>query len=96
MKKLLIKLARLPFVTWLARSLLGNITGSVLAWVIIYYPIMAALIYSEGDLTFSWALYMLGLSVLGGAIVGIVGWFGATRPFIKWVERKRKVSDDKP
>lgn len=66
---------------------------SMLFWVGIFYPLMAALFYSEGDLTVSGAFYLLGLCILGGIIFGLISWFSILRPFIKRVEKKRKTTD---
>jgi predicted membrane protein len=81
------KLSALPSVAWLTRSLPGNVIVFVVAMVVIFYSLMAALIYSEGDLSLWWALYMLGLCIVGGVIVGILFWFAGTRPFLMHIER---------
>ena len=61
-----------------------------LGFMIIFYPYMAALLYSEGSLSVSKALNLLWMSMVGGIIVGIICWLFGTRPFFKRIERKRK------
>lgn len=71
------------FIAWVRNSLLGHIAlVEIIGWIPVS-AIFLTMFYLDGDLTFSWALYVVFLAALCIAVVGILVWFIFTSPSIK-------------
>ena len=67
---------------WLCRTLLGNILLFVILDLVFIYPYMTGVLYSEGNLTFSWAIYCFFMSLIIMSGMGAILWFLVTKSLL--------------
>ena len=71
------------FLKWCATSLIGNTVLFGITWLLIVGSVCIAMIYSEGSLTFTWALYIILINLITGPLVGAIAWWTITQPMLK-------------
>lgn len=68
---------------WAGSSLIGHIVLYGIVGSIVMSSVLIGLNYSEGTLTFNWALFIVFISTLGGITIGALGWWFITEPMLR-------------
>ncbi|WP_445145041.1 hypothetical protein [Dyella sp. Tek66A03] len=67
---------------WLCRSLIGNIVLMELICGLGVFILFCIKAYLDGDLSLRIAMYFAMLCALGGLAMGVLIWFGLSRPLL--------------
>jgi hypothetical protein len=73
-------MSTLGFIRWCARSLKGHLVLFGFTFGVVMSAVFLWLNWTQGTLTVSWALLVVGYSFVGGVIGGALVWYRITRP----------------